>query len=117
LLEKTPEISTVRRRTPKHEWVMPYRLRWIDEEGNRDYLLILGAEVKAKPRGMGFQKEEAYNFTPYFVFGAEKEDEDFGTELGVRAAAGHNFKEFDGQHPAVSKKVMELIEVLKAKAG
>ncbi|MCZ6841809.1 MAG: hypothetical protein O7G32_03140 [SAR324 cluster bacterium] len=117
LLEKTPEISTIRRRTPKHEWVMPYRLRWIDEAGNRDYLLILGVEVKARPRGMGYQAKEAYNFKPYFVFGAEKEDEDFGTEVGERAAAGGTFKEFDGQHPAVSKKVMELIEVLKANAG
>ncbi len=117
LLEDTPEMTSIRRRTPKHEWVMPYRMRWIDEEGNRDYLLILGAEVKARPRGMGYQAEEAYNFRPYFIFCAEKEDEDFGTEVGERAAAGHTFKEFDGQHPAVSKKVMELIEVLKANAG
>ena len=32
---------------------------------------------------MGYQTEEAYNFTPYFVFGAEKEDEDYGTEVGI----------------------------------
>lgn len=113
LLEKTPEIATIRRRTPKHEWTMPYRLRWIASDVQKEYLLVLGAEVKARPRGMGFQSDEAYNFVPYFVFATNVEDEDYGDSSGERMAAGVPMKEFLPAHPAVPRKVVELLGVLR----
>lgn len=113
LLENTPEMATIRRRTPKHEWSMPYRLRWVAPDEQKEYLLVLGAEVKARPRGMGFQKEEAYNFLPYYVFATNVEDEDYGTPAGERMSAGMPMKEYAPSHPAVSRKVVELLEVIK----
>lgn len=115
LLDKTPEIKSIRRRTPKHEWVMPYRMRRVLPDETQEYLLILGAEARAKPRGMGYQAREAYNFSPYFVFATDAEEEGFGESIGERIVTGNALKEYSFQQGAVTRKVMELLEVLKTK--
>jgi hypothetical protein len=117
LLQNTPEMATIRRRTPKHEWSMPYRIRRVSPGEKREYLLVLGAEVKARQRGMGYQTEEAYNFTPYFVFAADVADEDFGGSTGERVASGRTLQEYPPTSPAVVAKVLELLEIVKGGGG
>ncbi|MCH7477633.1 MAG: hypothetical protein IIA14_05990 [SAR324 cluster bacterium] len=116
LLENTPEMTTIRRRTPKHEWVMPYRIRRIVPDETLEYLLILGAEVKAKQMGMSYgSAKQNYAFTPYFVFATDDEKGGFGESVSERRAANHTLKEYSCQNPAVIAKVLELIELLKEK--
>ena len=113
LLDSTPEMNTIRRRTPKHEWVMPYHLRRTLPEETLDYLLILGAEVRAKQRGMSYQAREQYNFTPYMIFGAAQPEEGFGEAIGKRPAAGIEFDEYPLTPSAVRQKALELLDKIK----
>ena len=116
LLEDTPEMTSIRRRTPKHEWVMPYRLRRIVPDETLEYLLILGAEVKAKQMGMSYgSAKQNYAFTPYFVFATDDRNGGFGNSVSERRVANHTLNEYSCQNPAVIAKVLELIERLKAK--
>jgi hypothetical protein len=116
LLENTPEMNTVRRRTPKHEWTLPYLIKRVTPEQMREYLLVLGAEVKAKPRGMGYQTKEAYTFTPYFVFAAAQPEDGFGQSTGERKAAGQAFAEYSFTMPAVLARAQELFKLIKQKS-
>lgn len=115
-LESTPESVSVRRRTPKHEWTLPYHLRKISSKGTEDYLLVLGAEAKAKPKGMGYASKETYAFTPFFVLGATKPEEGFGDPVGERSAKGMSFQEYSFQQPAVIKTALELIQIIQEKS-
>ena len=114
LLDSTPEMNTVRRQTPKHEWVMPYHLRRILPEETLDYLLLLGAEVRAKQRGMSYQAREQHSFTPYIVFGAAQPQEGFGDPTGKRPAAGIEFDEYSIALAPARTKALELLELIKA---
>ena len=114
LLDSTPEMNTVRRQTPKHEWVMPYHLRRILPEETLDYLLLLGAEVRAKQRGMSYQAREQHSFTPYIVFGAAQPEEGFGDPTGKRPAAGIEFDEYSIALAPARTKALELLELIKA---
>jgi hypothetical protein len=113
LLEVTPEMSTLRRRTPKHEWTLPYQIRRILPGETREYLLVIGAEVKAKPRGMGYQTRESYQFTPYFVFASAQAEEGFGAPTGERYAVGKAFTEHSIAAPAVMARARELIALIR----
>ena len=114
-LERTPEMRTIRRRTPRHEWAMPYRLRYIvPDQAPKDYLFVIGAEVKAKARGMGYQAQEAYNISPYLAFATNNPEEGFGEQMGERQIAGGiKLQEYSMELTAVSDKAMEVFEVLK----
>lgn len=115
LLENTPESVTIRRRTPKHEWTMPYHLKYILPDEVKEYLLILGAEVKALQRGMTYTAKESYKFTPYFVLGAAQPEERLDAPTGERSVRGKVFSEFDSRSPQVGKFAMEMLEIVKEK--
>jgi hypothetical protein len=69
--------------------------------------------VKARARGMGYQAKEAYNFTPYYVFATNVEDEEYGSPTGERMVAGVALKEYPPSHPAVPRKAMELLNIIR----
>ncbi|MBI4081514.1 MAG: hypothetical protein HY423_02780 [Candidatus Lambdaproteobacteria bacterium] len=116
-LENSPEASTVRRRTPKHEWALPYLLREIRPAGTRTHLLVLGAEVRAKMRGMGYQAKEAYQFTPYLVYATDAPDGAWGAPVGERHAAGKTLQEFPCHEPAVAALALALVERIRGLAS
>jgi hypothetical protein len=116
-LENSPEASTVRRRTPKHEWTLPYLFREVRPEGARTHLLVLGAEVRAKMRGMGYQAKEAYQFTPYLVFGTDTPEAAWGTPVGERHVAGKTMQEFACSDPVVAAFALSLFERIKGRGS
>jgi len=118
LMENIPDDVGIRRRTPKHEWTLPYLVRYITPEETQEYLLVLGAEVKAKPRGMGYSTREQYAFTPYFVFATAQEGElDYGEPIGERHVGKKTFREHTSQNGNVVKTVVELLQHVRAKEG
>ena len=119
ILDKTPEMRTIRRRTPKHEWTLPYNVRYVvPGEETREYLFVLGAEAKAKGRGMGYNAKEQYSFSPYFVFATDTPEDGFGEPVGDRPiAGGKQLKEYDFKVSPVMNKALEIFEVLKGQIG
>lgn len=116
LLDNTPEMSQVRRRTPRHEWTMPYHVKRVFPDDTREYLLVIGADVKAKPRGMGYQVKEAYAFAPYLVFAAARAEDGFGEPVGERHALGAVFQEYALDRQPVLRRCMEVLEAVRAKS-
>ena len=116
LFENTPEMAQVRRRTPRHEWTMPYHVKRNLPAEAREYLLVIGAEVKAKPRGMGYQAKESYSFTPYVVFAASRAEEGFGEPLAERHALGTIFHEYAINLQAVQNRCLEVLDAVREKS-
>ncbi|MDH4120957.1 MAG: hypothetical protein OEV94_04555 [Deltaproteobacteria bacterium] len=114
-LENSPETAQVRRRTPKHEWTLPYLIIHDTPKGPVYYLVVLGAEAKTKPRGMGYQSKESYDLTPYFVFAASQPEDGFGEAVGDRVAGGHTLREYSFQTGGVVRKVLDLLSHIKQK--
>lgn len=114
-LDNTPETSSIRRRTPKHEWAQPYLIRKITAGKTETWVLVLGAEAKAKPKGMGYSARETYAYTPYFVLATDAPGEGFGDPVGERLAAGHELREYSFNSPAVVKQVMVLMDKVRQK--
>ena len=115
LLENTPEDATLRRRLPVHEWTLPYHMKQILPDGEKEYLLILGAEVKAQQRGMGYSAKEAHIFTPYFIMGAAQPEEGLGDPVGQRKAVGKSFDEYESRSRSVCAFALELLDRTKSK--
>lgn len=113
LLENSPEIRTVRRRTPKHEWSMSYRCRHVTADKTEEYLMVIGVEVRSKPRGMGYQSKESYNFFPYLVFATDVKNEAFGEPGEERTMAGRTVNEYSTKQGAVRDMAMELLAEVK----
>src|SRR5262249_54068579 len=94
VLENTPDAEKLMRFAPRHEWAVPFLMRRTLHNASREYLLILGAEVSAKPRGMKLSAKEEHNFEPYFVFAAQKDPErDFGAPTPEPQPTGQTFQQ------------------------
>jgi hypothetical protein len=118
LLEATPDAEMVRRYTPRQEWALPFLMRRTLHDAQREYLLILGAEVTAKAKGMRVSAKESYDFAPYFVFCAEKDPEgEFGKPIGEREVAAQKFHEHSFNAPGVVRTVMDMIDGVRSHLG
>jgi hypothetical protein len=118
VLEGTPETEKIKRFAPRHEWAVPFLIRRTLHGAEREYLLILGAEVAAKTRGMRVSVKEEHDFAPWFVFGALQDPEgSFGQPIGERKAGGQTFQEYAFTSAGVVKTVQELLKSLRAMWG
>ena len=115
LFHKFGENGVVKRRTPKHDWTIPYLFEYILGEQSTDYLFILGGEASVKAKGMGYSSGDEYSYTPYFVFAAAEPEEEFDPSIGERIVSGRKFLEYDVNNPKVRNKAVELMYLIEKK--
>jgi hypothetical protein len=114
VLEGTPDAEKLMRFAPRHEWAVPFLMRRTLHNATREYLLILGGEVSAKPKGMRVSAKEEHDFVPYFIFAAQKDPEgDFGAPVGERKANKQAFLEYSFASPGVIQTVVAMVETLR----
>jgi len=109
------ESAFIQRRTPKYEMVLPYHIEEKRGEETINHLMILGAEVKAKPLGMGYSSKVGSgnkSYTAFFVYGCEQEVPDYGTPTDTRKGRGIDFIEYAFANPEVQKKALELFQLI-----
>jgi len=116
LFNNTSESAMIQRRTPKHEWVMPYLVKeYLGDDIVQEHLVIIGAEVKAKGLGMGYSAnagQNAYQFTSFFIYGAADPVPEFGTPIEQRNVRGQQFQEFSNIEPLVRERALMLLELI-----
>ena len=115
LMNAFGESGVVRRRTPKHDWVIPYSMKYVVGDSSTDYLFILGGEAKVKPKGMGYSTGDEYNYTPYVVFATAQQDDQYGNIDGERQVGQKKYCEYSIANPAVRSKVVEFMQMIKEK--
>ncbi len=115
LMNAFGESGVVQRRTPKHDWVIPYSMKYIVGDTSTDYLFILGGEAKIKSKGMGYSTGDEYTYTPYVVFATAEQDEQYGNTAGERPVGQKTYSEYSIGNPAVKNKVIEFMQMIKEK--
>ncbi|MBF0279176.1 MAG: hypothetical protein HQM13_15365 [SAR324 cluster bacterium] len=115
LMNAFGESSVLRRRTPKHDWVVPYSMKYIVGDQSTDYLLILGGEAKVKPKGMGYSTGDEYTYTPYVVFAVAEQDAQYGAIAGERQVGQKTYFEYGIENTSVKNKIVELFQLVKEK--
>ena len=99
-----------KRRTPKHEWTLPFLIT--ETEGARisEHLLILGAEVKSKELSMGYGskgQDQKFSFTGYYVYGNS------GSQFGLTPQEGRNVRGKELHiYDASNSDIINLVEKL-----
>jgi hypothetical protein len=111
-LNRTSDNHLITRRTPRHEWVTAHLLGEPGDPKSMPNLLILGADLKAKPLGMGYanEAEGKYYFKPYFVFGSTNKMAGWGKPTEERVARGKVFQIYNFSNPQVIEKVLKLVD-------
>ena len=114
VLQGTPDAEKLMRFAPRREWAVPFLLRRTLHNASREYLLILGAEVTAKVKGMRVSAKEEHDFQPYFIFAAQKDPEgDFGAPMRERQANGLAFQEYSFTSAGVLQTVRAMVDALR----
>ncbi|MBF0287765.1 MAG: hypothetical protein HQM14_08095 [SAR324 cluster bacterium] len=115
LMKAFGESGVVRRRTPKHDWTVPYLMKYVVGDTSTDYLFILGGEAKVKSKGMGYSTGDEYAYTPYVVFATAEPDEQYGAIEGERPVRSRTFNEYSITNEAVRNKVVEFMQLIQEK--
>ncbi len=97
----------IKREEPVKEWAIPFLLK----NGNEARLLIVGAEISQKKTKSGV-KFSNYEFTPYFVYGLNKKDDDYGRLLGTRTADATEFFCYSYAEERVQKEAMQFFQYI-----
>ncbi|OGH04421.1 MAG: hypothetical protein A2600_03965 [Candidatus Lambdaproteobacteria bacterium RIFOXYD1_FULL_56_27] len=115
-LSNTTESAMIQRRTPKHEWVLPYVVKeFLGNDLVQEHLVIVGAEVKAKGLGMGYSAnagQNAYQFSCFFVYGVANPDGVLGTPVEQRQVRGKNFNEYSPAELAVRERFLRFFDLI-----
>lgn len=109
------ETGAVRRRTPKHDWTVPYAMKYTEGGHVTDYLFILGGEAKVKAKGMGYSAGDEYNYLPYVIFALGSPDETYGEVEGERRVRNKTFYEYSIANPQARAKVVEFMQMIQNK--
>ena len=115
LMNAFGESGVVRRRTPKHDWVVPYSMKYVVGDSSTDYLFILGGEAKVKSKGMGYSTGDEYTYTPYVVFATAEQDDQYGSIDGERQVGQKKYCEYSIANPIVRNKVVEFMQMIQEK--
>ncbi|MDX2469146.1 MAG: hypothetical protein QNL04_01080 [SAR324 cluster bacterium] len=104
-----------KRRTPKHEWTLPYMFTETEGAKITEHLLILGAEVKTKELSMGYgskDQDQKFSFTGYYVYGSSASQ--YGlTPIEGRNVRGSEIHVFDATSPDIINLVEKLLPLIK----
>ena len=101
----------IKREEPVKEWAIPFLLK----NENNSRLLIIGAEISQKKTQSGVTCSD-YQFNPYFVFGINQQDEEFGKFLGSRKAKGTDFYCYSYAEEKVQKEAISLFDLIIAQS-
>ena len=114
---KISEISLIKRRTPRHEWAIPYLIEETLEKETIMQLLIIGAEVRNKPLAMGYKSghEAEHDFKAYFVYGSLNQIPEMGSPEEERTIKGRQYFVYESLLSNVIRKAMELTDILLKK--
>jgi len=118
ILSSISETSLIQRRTPKHEWILPYLIKETKKGQVIEYFCLIGAEVKAKQLGMGYQKgglQSNYQFTPIFIYGTNDSEGDYGAKVDQRNVRGQLLNEYSSQNEHVVEQFLKFFEMIKEK--
>ena len=115
-LTNTTESAMIQRRTPKHEWVLPYMVKeYLGNDLVQEHLVIIGAEVKAKGLGMGYSAnagQNAYQFSCFFIYGTANPDGILGSPIEQRQVRGKNFNEYSPTELAVRERFQRFFDLI-----
>ena len=108
------ESKVLKRRVPFHEWTIPYRINEVTGEETNIQLLILGAEVKTKPLGMGYgiSVKKQFKLDTYFIFGSKKRVMTMGSRFEKRQVDGESYYIYDFFNPLVIEQALKLIQIV-----
>ena len=115
LMNAFGENGVIRRRTPKHDWTVPYSMKYIVGDSSTDYLFILGGEAKVKAKGMGYSSGDEYSYTPYAIFATAEQDDQYGSIDGERQVGNKTYFEYSIANPVTRNKVVEFMQMIKEK--
>ncbi len=117
LFSTMSEKDLIKRRTPRHEWVVPFLVR--EKSGKSVFLqlLILGVEAKNQQLSMGYGlgMKEIHKLKPYFVYGSKEKQLRMGNPIETRLVKGERFHVYPFYNPNVLKKVFELVDAIGSK--
>ena len=111
LLNKKEE-ALIKRRTPRHEWVIPYLIRETGQSSTMSHLLILGVEAKNQHMSMGYGSglKEKYDFRSYFVYGSREEQSRLGTPTESRIVKGEKYLIYPLSNIHTVEKALNLVD-------
>ncbi len=118
IFSSVSESTLIQRRTPKHEWILPYLIKEKTGPDETWHFCFLGAEVKAKQLGMGYQKsgtQSNYQFTPYFIYGCNKKLAPMGEPVDQRVIRGESVFEYSFQSPEVLEAFDKFFTMIQEK--
>jgi len=101
----------IKREEPVKEWAIPFVLK----DGDKSRLLIIGTEISPKKTESGAKTNE-YNFNPYFIFGLNEVDEEYGKFLGTRKVKGTEFHCYSYAEIRVQKEALDLFRLILLQA-
>ncbi|MDH5560482.1 MAG: hypothetical protein OEY59_06455 [Deltaproteobacteria bacterium] len=115
MLNNINESVLITRRTPKHEWVIPYTIKETVGEKITEHFLIIGAEVKSKQLSMGYSAKATqsnYAFTCYWLYGKSEMDPAMGKSTEKRNIKGREYFEFDFANAEAQKKAYQMFDIV-----
>ena len=115
---QTAESSFIQRRTPKHEWILPYVVKqYLGNDLVCQHMVLVGAEVKAKGLGMGYSAsagQNAYQFTGFLVYATDRPEPKLGAQIDQRNYRGINFPEFSLTEDEVRERALKFFDIILA---
>ena len=118
ILGSISESSLIQRRTPKHEWILPYLIKETYQGKVTEHLCFVGAEVKARQMGMSYSAnamQSNYQFTPFFIYGNNDPEGDYGPSVEKRNIRGSILNEYSIQNENVLPQFQKFFAMIKEK--
>jgi|GEM_PF-1298090 len=107
LFQTVAEQQLLKRMPPAKEWAIPFLFEHLGDY----HLLIVGAEIANKFKGMGYRSQlrnESYEFNSFFVYAVKKKNEELGKPLGQRLVRGNPFHCYSYTEENVQMEVMKF---------
>ena len=114
IIQSTDEQMLIKRRTPRHEWSIPFLFHDMRQKGTGTHLLILGAEAKNQHLSMGYGSgfKESYDLKPYFVYGTRDPQPQLGHHEELRTVRQERYHIYSLSHLKVIEQVLAFVNEL-----
>lgn len=114
LINSTDEDFLIKRRTPRHEWVVPYMVKDTSDGRTIDHLLILGVEAKNQHMSMGYGSglKEEFDLFPYFIYGSKQKQKEMGSPEETRTIRNEKFHIYFHANPNATQQALKLFEAI-----